>query len=186
MHRRRFVQSAAALFPAALVSEALVDRAFAAGAPAPEAHVIPAGQDRLGEHHSLGFSTISFKVLPRETAGGLFLIEHTHLRKGGGPPLHLHYSQDEYFYVMDGTFLFQLGDRRVTLHPGDSVLGPRRVPHTFTVTSQQPGHMLIAFTPAGQMEGFFREAEKPGVSLSDPALFAAHDMKMLGPPLSAL
>ncbi len=185
MHRRRFVQSAAALVPAGLFSPALMDRAFAATPALPDNPIVPSGHDRLGEHHSLGFSTIAFKVLPRETSGNLFLIEHTHLRKGGGPPLHVHYAQEEYFYVMDGEFLFQVGDRRIALHPGDSVLGPRNIPHTFTVTSETPGHILIAFTPAGQMEGFFRAAEKPGASLNDPALFASHGMKMLGPPLSA-
>jgi quercetin dioxygenase-like cupin family protein len=183
MHRRRFVQSAAALFPLTLVERTLPSTATPPAGL--NAHPIPAGHDRLDEHHSLGFSTISFKVLPRETAGTLFLIEHTHLRKGGGPPLHVHYSQEEYFYVMDGVFLIQVGDQRIPLHPGDSILGPRNIPHTFTVTSDTPGHMLIAFTPAGQMEDFFRTAEKPGVSLSDPALFASHGMKMLGPPLSA-
>ncbi|HEY1809320.1 MAG TPA: cupin domain-containing protein [Acidobacteriaceae bacterium] len=183
MHRRRFVQSAASIFPAAFL-----DRALAASPSAPpqlQPGIVPAGEDRLSQHHSLGFSTIAFKVLPRETAGNLFLIEHTHLRKGGGPPLHVHYSQEEYFYVMDGAFLFQVGDRRIPLHPGDSILGPRNVPHTFTVTSEAAGHMLIAFTPAGQMEDFFRTAEKPGVSLRDPALYTGHGMKMLGPPLSA-
>lgn len=165
------------LTPAALAS--LPDH------PVPQPHVIPAGQDRLGEHHSLGFSTISFKVLPRETSGNLFLIEHTGLRRGGGPPLHLHYAQEEYFYVLEGTMLFQIGDQRIQVYPGESLLGPRRVPHTFTVVSDQPGHMLIAFTPAGQMEDFFRAAGQPGVSLNDPALFASHGLKMLGPPLSA-
>jgi quercetin dioxygenase-like cupin family protein len=183
MQRRRFVQSTAALFPLTLIDRALA----AAPTPpaAPEARLIPNGQDRLSEQHSLGYSTISFKVLPRETAGALFLIEHTHLKKGGGPPLHLHYAQEEYFYVMEGEFLFQVGDRRIALHPGDSVLGPRNLPHTFTVTSETPGRMLIAFTPAGQMEDFFRTAEKPGVSLNDPALFASRGMKLLGPPLAA-
>lgn len=182
MHRRRFVQSAAALFSASLLNQANADPP---SPPPLKPGLVPAGHDRLNQHHSLGFSSIAFKVLPRETAGNLFLIEHSHLRKGGGPPLHLHYAQEEYFYVMEGEFLFQVGDRRLALHPGDSILGPRNIPHTFTVTSEQPGHMLIAFTPAGQMEGFFRAAEKPGVSLNDPALFASHGCKMLGPPLSA-
>jgi len=184
MLRRRFVQSAAALFPAAFLDRALAaPPTLLAGV---EPHLIPAGHDRLNENHSLGFSTISFKVLPRETAGTLFLIEHTHLRKGGGPPLHVHYAQEEYFYVMEGEFLIQVGDQRIALHPGDSILGPRHIPHTFTVTSETLGHMLIAFTPAGQMEDFFRTAEKnPAVLLNDPALFASHGMKMLGPPLSA-
>ncbi|MFZ0630908.1 MAG: cupin domain-containing protein [Acidobacteriaceae bacterium] len=183
MHRRRFVQSAAALFPLTLVESALPT--IPTPPPGLDAHLIPAGQDRLSEHHSVGFSTISFKVLPRETAGTLFLIEHTHLRKGGGPPLHVHYAQEEYFYVMDGVFLIQVGDQRIPLHPGDSILGPRNVPHTFTNTSDTPGHLLIAFTPAGQMEDFFRTAEKPGVTENDPALFSSHGMKLLGPPLSA-
>jgi mannose-6-phosphate isomerase-like protein (cupin superfamily) len=181
MHRRRFLQSAAAVLPLTLLERA----ALAAPDSAAQPHIIPAGEDRLNQHHTLGFSTILFKVLPRETAGGLFLIEHMHLQKGGGPPLHLHYTQEEYFYVMEGTFLFQVGDQRVQLHPGESVLGPRSVPHTFTSISDQPGHMLIAFTPAGQMEDFFRAAGEPGESLQDPALFASHGMKMLGPPLTA-
>ncbi|MGA7520884.1 MAG: cupin domain-containing protein [Acidobacteriaceae bacterium] len=184
MHRRRFVQSAAALIPASFLDRVALAATPAAPA-APQAHVVRAGQDRLGEHHTLGFSTIAFKVLPRETAGGLFLIEHTNLRKGGGPPLHLHYSQEEYSYVMGGAFLFQVGDQRVTLHPGDSVLGPRRVPHTFTVTSDTPGHILIAFTPAGQMEDYFRVGEKHPAYLRDPAFYASHGLKLLGPPLSA-
>jgi mannose-6-phosphate isomerase-like protein (cupin superfamily) len=77
----------------------------------------------LGERHSLGFSTIAFKVLPRETGGGLFLIEHTNMQKGG-PGLHLHCAQEEWFYAVEGTLLFQVGERRVELKPGDSVLGP--------------------------------------------------------------
>ena len=84
-------------------------------------------------------------------------------------------------------FIIQVADQRIPLRPGDSILGPRNIPHTFTVTSEQPGHMLIAFTPAGQMEDFFRTAEKnPRVLLNDPAQFASHGMKMLGPPISAV
>lgn len=183
MHRRRFLQSSAAVFPLAYLERAAL---AAASAPELRPHVIPAGQDRLGEHHSLGFSTIAFKVLPRDTNGSLFVIEHTGLRKGGGPPLHLHYAQEEYFYLMEGTALFQVGDRRVEVHAGDSVLGPRQIPHTFSVTSEQPAHMLIAFTPAGQMEDFFRTAEKAGPgALNDAALYTSHGLKMVGPPLSA-
>lgn len=184
MRRRRFLQSTAAVFPLGLLERAL-GGVLPASTDAPQGHVIPAEQDRLGENHSLGFSNIHFKVLPRETSGGLFLIEHTNLQKGGGPPLHLHFAQEEYFYVVEGTLLFQVGDQRVELHRGDSVLGPRGVPHTFTLTSEKPGHLLIAFTPAGQMEEYFREAEKPGAPHMDAAAFARFGMKLVGPPLVA-
>ena len=179
MKRRRFLQSAAAVLPLRWLEQS----GWAADSAA-AAHVMAAGQDRLGEHHSLGFSTISFKVLPRETAGGLLLIEHTHLLKAG-PPLHVHHAQEEYFYVMEGRMLFQVGEQKVELKPGDSVLGPRGVPHTFVPLGETPAHMLIAFTPAGQMEQFFRDQEKSGAPFKNPEDFARYGMKWLGPPLKA-
>jgi mannose-6-phosphate isomerase-like protein (cupin superfamily) len=182
MKRRSFLQSTAAVFPLSWLERA--GWAGLIGDSAPQAHVVPAEQDRLGEHHGLGYSTMTFKVLPRETAGGLFLIEHEHLQ-GGGPPLHLHHAQEEYFYVMEGRVLLQLAEQRVELKTGDSVLGPRGVPHTFLPVGEKPARMLIAFTPAGQMEDFFHEQEKLGKPLQNPADFARFGMKWVGPPLVA-
>jgi len=48
------------------------------------------------------------------------------------------------------------------LAPGDSVLGPRRVPHAFAFVGNTTGKLLVGFTPAGKMEEFFRELEKRG------------------------
>ncbi len=91
--RRSFLKSAAALLPAA----GLKDLALAQAAAIPvstELHLVSAGQDRFGEPHSRGFSTILFKVATKDTGGDLFMIEHVNLTKGG-PPLHLHLYQDE-------------------------------------------------------------------------------------------
>ena len=74
-----------------------------------------------------------------------------------GPALHLHLSQEEWFYVMEGEVRFQVGDQRLQLGPGESVLAPRRIPHTFSATGS-PAHMLIAFTPADKMEQYFIDA----------------------------
>jgi quercetin dioxygenase-like cupin family protein len=153
-----------------------------ASASADQVHVVDDGQDRLGETHSLGFSTILFKTLTRETGGGLFVIEHKNLLKGG-PPVHLHHSQEEWFYVIEGEVLFQVGGERKRLHAGDSILGPRGIPHGFAAVGEKPAHMLIAFTPAGKMEGFFREAAVPNGPKMDVALFARYDMEYVGPPL---
>ena len=179
MRRRTFVRNAVA-FPFAW--ETLSAAAGAESDVKPAVGVVEAGQDRLHEAHSLGFSTILFKVLTRETSGSLFVIEHKNLLKGG-PPLHVHHSQDEYFYLMDGEVVFQLGEERKRLTAGDSVLGPRGIPHTFFATGKTPAHMLIAFTPAGKMEGFFREAAVPNGPKMDAELFRRYDMQWLGPPL---
>ncbi len=160
MERRSFLKGAAAVLPAVGLKDFALGQAVAAAASG-EVHVVGAGQDRLGETHSLGFSTILFKVLPRETGNELFVIEHKGLGHGG-PPVHFHLHQDEWFYVMEGEVLFQVGGKRVKLGAGESVLGPRGIPHGFMGVGEKPAHMIIAFTPAGMMEGFFREAAVPG------------------------
>ena len=44
--------------------------------------------------------------------------------------------------------------------------------------------MLITFLPAGKMEAFFREVTKAdAMPPQEPALWRAHDMELLGPPL---
>jgi hypothetical protein len=43
---------------------------------------------------------------------------------------------------------------------------------------------LIVFTPAGKMEAFFREVTKANaMPPQDPALWRAHGMELVGPPL---
>ncbi len=183
MKRRTFLASAAALLPAVeLPSLALAQLATAAPA-AP--HVVPAGEDRLAEHHSRGYSSILFKVLPSETNGGLFIVEHMNLVQGG-PPLHMHLYQEEWFYVVEGEVAFQVGDTRKQLRAGDSLLGPRNVPHTFSAIPGKPSRMVIAFNPAGQMEEFLRVTAVSNPPTQDAAFFARYGMRLIGPsPFSA-
>ena len=141
-----------------------------------------AKQDRFGRARSLGFSQIAFKTATADTSGNLFMIEHSNL-KPGGPPLHFHLEQEEWFYVMEGQVLFQVGEKQVQLKAGDSLLAPRMVPHTFTAVGATPAKLLIGFTPAGKMEQFFIAAEKQPGALQDPSFFAKYDMKIVGPPL---
>jgi quercetin dioxygenase-like cupin family protein len=177
MKRRSFLKSAAALLPAA----GLKDFAVAQAAPvSPELHLVGAAQDRFGEAHSRGFSTILFKVATKDTGGDLFMIEHVNLTKGG-PPLHLHLYQDEWFYVMEGEVLFQVGDTRKRLRAGESILGPRNIPHAFCGTGERPGRMLIAFTPARKIEEFFRATAIPSMPALDAEMFSKYEMKLVGP-----
>jgi mannose-6-phosphate isomerase-like protein (cupin superfamily) len=182
MKRRSFLKSAAATFPIALAQHFTL--AAQSNPPLKQAHLVPAGQDIDNESRSLGFSHIAFKTLSQETGGNLFLIEHSNLLPGG-PPLHLHLAQDEWFYVMAGEILFQVGEKRMQLKTGDSVLAPRQIPHTFTAVGTIPGKMLIAFTPAGKMEQFFRDNAHGKVNLMDAALFDKYDMQLVGPPITA-
>jgi mannose-6-phosphate isomerase-like protein (cupin superfamily) len=149
----------------------------------PHALRLAAGADCFGEQRSLGISTISFKLTPPDSSG-LFILENA-FHAPGGPARHLHYEQDEWFYVLEGEFAFEVGSDRFRLQPGESLLGPRRVPHVWAYAGDSRGRILIAFMPAGQMEAFFREVTKANaMPPQDPALWRAHGMELLGPPLA--
>jgi quercetin dioxygenase-like cupin family protein len=145
---------------------------------------VGAGGDCRGERADLGLTAIDCKVAPQDTNGALYAIELA-IREKGGPARHLHYAQEEWFYVVEGEFVIEVGLERMRLRPGDSVLAPRRVPHVWAHVDDGPGRMVITFTPAGKMEAFFREAAKShGLPPEDPVWWRAFDMELLGPPLA--
>jgi mannose-6-phosphate isomerase-like protein (cupin superfamily) len=142
------------------------------------------GVDRLDAHLGSSIRDICFKVSTEDSHGGLLVVEMTHHVKGG-PGRHLHYDLDEWFYVVEGEYDFGLGQERIRLKAGDSVFGPRNVPHVWAFVGDQPGRILFIMTPAGQMEAFFREIGKAyAVPPQDPALFRAYGIELVGPPLA--
>ncbi len=178
IERRSFIKSAAALAPAAALPYLLAQTPAAPVSPA--LHPVAAGGDRFGHPHSLGFSSLAFKVASSDTGDNLFIIEHRNLMPGAGPALHLHYSQDEWFYVMDGEVAFQVGGERIGLRSGESVLGPRGVPHTFSPLGS-PAHLLIALAPAGKMEQYFVDASAHPELAATETFMNRYEVKWLGP-----
>ena len=146
--------------------------------------LVARGADRSGEHPGHGIDQVFIKVSTEDSHGGLLVVERTHRTKGG-PGRHFHYDQDEWFYVVEGEYLFEVGHKRVRLKSGDSLFGPRKIPHVWAFAGDAPGRILFVFTPAGQMEGYFRalgnaDARPP----QDPAFYRAYGMELVGPPLA--
>lgn len=162
-------------FPGAAAKFGLAQEAAHSG----KAEFVGNGKDRRDAPVAMGFSSLGGKVSGEQTHGGLFLMEHSGLEKGGGPPRHLHYAQEEWFYVLEGEIVAEVGSQRFRLKQGDSVFAPRQIPHTYLYVAEKPGRLLIAFTPAGKMEAFFRDGHK-----FDPEFFAKYDLKFLGPGLT--
>jgi len=187
MKRREFLASALAAGPAAVIA---ADDASGDPAGAPDrpnkAVRVTAGEDRFHERVKLfGSSPNDCKVSTSDTDGAMCVFESTVSQKGG-PPTHVHDDQDEWFYIMEGEFEFQVGDDRFRLGTGDSVLAPRKIPHVWARVSDKPGRMMVLFQPAGKMEDFFRELGKlTAFPRSEDAqrIFMAHGMKIVGPPL---
>ena len=88
-----------------------------------------------------------------DTNGRIFAFEAFE-PPGGGPPLHIHGNEDEYFLVLEGEISVFVAGRVVVARAGQSAFVPRGAAHCFRNTSDRDARLLVLFTP-GAIEGFF-------------------------------
>lgn len=88
-----------------------------------------------------------------ETANSIFAFEATE-PPGGGPPLHIHAREEEFFLVLEGEVSFFIDGQVIRRGPGGSAFVRRGTPHCFKNTSDRTARLLVLFTPA-DIEGFF-------------------------------
>lgn len=106
-----------------------------------------------------------------ETRNTLFALEVTE-PPGGGPPLHLHTREEEFFFVLDGEITFWVDGRVTKAGPGGTAFVPRNVPHCFKNCTGSVARVLVLFTP-GDIEGFFDYGRATGPEVpSDEAIVA--------------
>jgi quercetin dioxygenase-like cupin family protein len=98
------------------------------------------------------------KATAAQTGGQLTIVEIT-LPAGNEAPLHIHYTEDEGFWVLEGEIDFQVGDDWIQAGPGSFLWGARNIPHRFRVGDRQ-AKMLFILTPGG-FEDFLREVSMP-------------------------
>jgi quercetin dioxygenase-like cupin family protein len=147
-----------------------------------------------GEGEALWFLGLlaTIKSSSETTASRVAVIEHL-APHGSGSPLHVHHNEDEWFYVIEGELTFWVGGQVITAPAGSFVYGPRDIPHTFIVSSEQARFLLVT-EPAG-FENFVRALAEPAQQLVIPppateppdiarmiALAAEYGIEILGPP----
>ncbi len=147
------------------------------------------GESRTGTHLTMKgvtSNTLDVKISGDDTAGALAVLEQLGQSPHGGPPLHVHPGQDEFFYVVEGRYQFLVGDDRHVVAAGDTIFLPRGVPHAFVQISDR-ARTLVAYQPAGQMEAFFETTAawtSPPTQDQVRAVFRAHGMEVVGPALN--
>jgi quercetin dioxygenase-like cupin family protein len=87
------------------------------------------------------------KATAADTGGQMTIVEMTE-PPGAEAPLHVHYREDEAFWILEGSATFQVGDATIHASAGDYLFGPRDIPHRYTV-GQSGCRMLFICTPAG-------------------------------------
>jgi mannose-6-phosphate isomerase-like protein (cupin superfamily) len=133
-----------------------------------------------------------------EQTGGRYSLVEILAPDGYEGVLHVHHSEDEGFYILEGEMTFYVGERTIKAQPGSFLFGPKDVPHAFTVDSG-PARLLFVLSPAG-MEGLIREMGEPARELTIPpqpeeppdeaemgrlmAIGARYGAEILGPPPS--
>ena len=111
------------------------------------------------------------KASSETTAGRVTVIEHLAPR-GSGSPLHVHHNEDEWFYVLEGELTIWVAGETVVAPAGSFVFGPRDVPHTFIVSSDEARFLLV--TQAAGFEGFARALGTPApIAEIPPAPFTS-------------
>jgi quercetin dioxygenase-like cupin family protein len=114
-------------------------------------------------------------------------VLQTEAAPSDGPPLHFHARQDEWLYVLDGSFRVRIGDEVAPAPAGTFVFIPREVLHTWQNVGEQPGNLLGAFVPPALEEFFKHFAVLPAEeATSDAFRTLAEDAGMIvaGPPLA--
>ena len=118
---------------------------------------------------------------------GFVIAEWTAAPGGEDPPLyvaplHVHHSDDEAWYVLDGALGVRRGDEDVEVTPGGAVVVPRGVPHTYWNPRPEPTRYLLVMTPRirALIDAIHALTERDEATMI--ATFAAHRSEYLGWP----
>ena len=110
-----------------------------------------------------------------------------------GTPLHIHRVTDEAFYVLEGAFGFQAGERIFEGAAGTFVFVPRGLDHAYWNAGKTPAKILITISPPG-FERYFGELAEGLEAAGDDeqaamgvrkALSEKYDIEVVGPPRQA-
>jgi quercetin dioxygenase-like cupin family protein len=140
-----------------------------------------------------GTVAITLKATSEETGGSIGFLEATSF-PGYGPPRHIHRSHDELFYVLEGEFLFLVGERQLSALPGTFVFIPRGTVHAAKVIGTEPGKVLMAYIPGGLEHSFEEFAQlrtaqgedanrSTGQGMTVEEINQKYDSEFVGPPL---
>jgi quercetin dioxygenase-like cupin family protein len=152
---------------------------------------------RAGEGKTVSFSgTFSGNQVTfvyREPDAAYSIVEWAAAPGSPGTPPHLHRATDEGFYVLEGTFDFQVGDQTFEVPTGTFVFVPRGLEHAFWNEGTPEARLLSTVSPPG-FESYFEELAEGLAAAGDDGQAATnlrkrlsekYDIEVVGPPRQA-
>ena len=181
MERKKFLQTS--LGAAILMAVTKTVKAYEV---AKKPFKVAAGKGRFGESFLYkGKHPNDIKISGKDTNDQVAMFEYIGYEKIG-PSLHVHFDQDEVFYVVEGNYRFVVGDETMMMAPGDTIFLPRNIPHSWIQLTDK-GKMVYLVQPAGKAEEFFRTMNNLKQAPTREEVDRIHEacgMKVVGPPLS--
>jgi mannose-6-phosphate isomerase-like protein (cupin superfamily) len=89
-------------------------------------------------------------LLTTEATGGAISVLMGWHKPGEGPGDHVHFSQEEMFFIVEGTYEMTVGGHTTTAGRGTIVFIPRNVVHRFKNVGDTTACMLDWSLPGGQ------------------------------------
>src|SRR3712207_1827930 len=96
---------------------------------------------------------LTYKISSHRTGGAYSLFEVT-TQPEAGPPPHIHYREDESFYVLEGDYEFLIGSETLRVGAGSLLYVRKGTLHAHRGTGEGVGRMLLTQTPGGLYEHF--------------------------------
>lgn len=127
------------------------------------------GRDDAPAYWQMGILWIMLATAA-DTGGQFTLIEQL-MAEGPQAPPHLHETQREGFYMLEGRARFTIDDRQIDAGPGDFLTVPEKTWHAFETLSEV--RLLNWYTPAG-FERIIIEAGIPATSRTLPPAGLPH------------
>jgi quercetin dioxygenase-like cupin family protein len=122
--------------------------------------------------YGIDFTIKASEISPGSSAA---VVEYETV-KGEEPPAHTHATEDEMFYVLEGSVSFQCGGRTFDLEKGGFIYLPHGLEHSYTILSESPTRLLVITAPlrggsAGGWGGFISDMESgQGELISRPKI----------------
>jgi mannose-6-phosphate isomerase-like protein (cupin superfamily) len=132
---------------------------------ATQASTVPQSPTARGQQRWFFGMLAEVKASAADTGGRYTLVEIT-APAGLQAPLHVHYTDDEGFYVLEGSVTIIVGDETVELAAGQHAYGPRDVRHKFII-GPDGAKMLWVLAPSG-FEDFIEDVSVPAESPTVP------------------
>ena len=143
-----------------------------------------------GERETISMAGNKMSFVHREPDSAYSMVEWSSEPGAPGSSVHIHRMTDEVFYVLEGTFGFQLGEETVEASAGAFVFAPKGIVHAFWNQGPTSARMLVMMSPPdfwrygkALAEGLAAAGDDAEAAMSlRESLSEKYDVEVVGPP----